>query len=161
MTKELDYYARRAAKGLMTRREFVGKAAALGVTAAVANTMLAQAVEAAGPVTGGTFKMGVQGGESTNSQDPASWASDVPISGGRCWGETLVEVGADGSVNGFVAESWEGSADAKTWRFKVRQGIEFSNGKSVKIFENRTRGPYSGVSTIWLRPYSPNPAFIA
>ena len=131
MTKQLDYYAKRAAKGLMTRREFVGKAAALGVTAAVANSMLAQAVHAAGPVKGGSFKMGVQGGESTNSQDPATWASDVPIAGGRLWGEPLIEVGPDGSLGGLVAESWEGSADAKTWRFKVRNGIEFSNGKSV------------------------------
>lgn len=131
MTKELDFYAKQASKGLITRREFVGKAAALGVTAAVANTMLASAVEAAGPVKGGTFKMGVQGGESTNSQDPATWASDVPIAGGRLWGEPLVEVGPDGSLGGLVAESWESSADAKTWRFKVRNGIEFSNGKTV------------------------------
>ena len=130
MTKELDYYARRAAKGLMSRREFMGKAAALGVTAAVANSMFASIAEAA-PTAGGTFKMGVQGGESTNSQDPATWASDVPIAGGQLWGEGLIEVEPDGSLSGLVAESWEGSSDAKTWRFKVRQGIEFSNGKSV------------------------------
>jgi len=131
MTDQLDYYKTRVTAGKMTRREFMGKAAALGVSAAVAGTLFADAAHAAGPVKGGTFKMGVQGGESTNSQDPASWASDVPIAGGRQWGEPLVEVGPDGQLGGLVAESWEGSSDAKTWRFKVRNGIEFSNGKAV------------------------------
>ncbi|MEM8579359.1 MAG: ABC transporter substrate-binding protein [Pseudomonadota bacterium] len=130
MTKELEFYSKQVARGDMTRREFMGKAAALGVSAAVASGMLATRVDAA-PVAGGSYKMGVQGGESTNSQDPATWASDVPIAGGGLWGETLVQVEADGSVGGRVAESWEGSADAKTWRFKVRQGIEFSNGQAV------------------------------
>ena len=131
MTQELKHHAASVAKGLMTRRDFMGRAAALGVTAAAASTMLASAVRAAGPVKGGSFKMGVQGGESTNSQDPATWASDVPIAGGRCWSETLVEVGADGSVEGLVAESWESSPDAQVWRFKIRDGVEFSNGKTV------------------------------
>lgn len=131
MSKELEYLSRKVTKGLMSRREFMGRAAALGVTAAVASTMLANAARAAGPVAGGTYRMGVQGGESTNSQDPASWASDVPIAGGGCWGETLAEVTPDGGLKGLIAESWEGSADAKTWRFKIRQGVEFSNGKTV------------------------------
>jgi peptide/nickel transport system substrate-binding protein len=131
MSNELKLLSKEVAAGAMTRREFMGKAAALGVTAAVASTMLADAAYAAGPVAGGTFKMGVQGGESTNSQDPATWASDVPIAGGYCWGEPLANVEPDGSLAGRVAESWEGSADAKTWRFKVRQGITFSNGQAV------------------------------
>ncbi|MEM6371883.1 MAG: ABC transporter substrate-binding protein, partial [Pseudomonadota bacterium] len=130
MSKELQKLSARVTAGAMTRREFMSRAAALGVSAAVATTFLAQPAKAA-PVAGGTFKMGVQGGESTNSQDPATWASDVPIAGGQLWGEGLVEVEADGSLTGLVAESWEGTADAKTWRFKVRQGITFSNGQAV------------------------------
>lgn len=130
MSKELEFLSTKVTAGLMSRREFMGKAAALGITAAVANTMLADAARAATPVKGGTFRMGVQGGESTNSQDPATWASDVPIAGGFCWGEMLVYPGPNG-LEPMVAESWEGSADAKTWRFKVRQGIQFSNGQAV------------------------------
>ncbi|MEO0938015.1 MAG: ABC transporter substrate-binding protein [Pseudomonadota bacterium] len=130
MTKQLEYYSKQVARGDMTRREFMGKAAALGVSAVVASSMLATQAKAT-PVAGGDYRMGVQGGESTNSQDPASWASDVPISAGGLWGETLVQVQPDGSAAGQVAESWESSADAKTWRFKVRNGIAFSNGKPV------------------------------
>ena len=131
MNDELKNLTGKVAKGTMTRREFVARAAALGVTAAVANTMLAKQAQADGhakPVAGGTFRMGVQGGESTNTQDPASWASDVPIAIGQLWGETLVEVEPDGSLIGLVAESWEGSADAKTWTFKIREGATFSTG---------------------------------
>lgn len=119
-------------EGVMTRREFVSRAAALGVTAAVANSMLAGAAHAqATPVVGGTFRMGIQGGESTSTQDPALWASQVPLAIGRWWGEPMVEVTADGQLEGLVVESWEGSDDAKTWRFKVREGIKFSNGQPV------------------------------
>ena len=66
MSNELDFYAARVAKGQMSRREFMSKAAALGVSAAVAGSVWTNSAHAA-PVAGGTFKMGVQGGESTNS----------------------------------------------------------------------------------------------
>jgi peptide/nickel transport system substrate-binding protein len=48
--------------GRLSRRAFIGHAAALGVTAAAANTRLADAVMAAGPVRGGTLRIGLQGG---------------------------------------------------------------------------------------------------
>lgn len=134
MKDQLKKLSTAVANGVMTRREFVARAAALGVTAAVANSMLASTASADGhakPVAGGTFRMGVQGGESTNTQDPALWASDVPIAVGQLWGETLVEVTASGDVEGLVAESWEGSADAKVWRFTIRDGITFSSGAAV------------------------------
>ena len=41
MDDQLKHMTGQVAKGTMTRREFVGRAAALGVTAAVANSMLA------------------------------------------------------------------------------------------------------------------------
>ncbi|UWR21570.1 ABC transporter substrate-binding protein [Sulfitobacter sp. S190] len=134
MKDQLQSMTAKVAAGAMTRRDFIARAAALGVTAAVANSMLAQAAQADGhakPVAGGTFRMGAQGGESTNTQDPASWASDVPILIGRLWGETLVRVEPTGELSGLVAESWEGSADAKTWTFTVRNGITFSDGSEV------------------------------
>ena len=131
MKDQLEYLAGRVTAGKMSRRAFIGKATALGVSSTVASTMFAEAIEASGPVKGGTFRMGIQGGESTNTQDPALYASHVPLAGGRQWGETLVEVTSTGDLDPLIAESWEGSADAKTWRFKIRQGVEFHNGKTV------------------------------
>lgn len=131
MTNQLDYYARRAALGLMNRREFVGRAMALGATAAAANTMLASAVRAAGPQKGGTIRIGAQGGATTDSLDPAPAANFVATQVNLLWGEPLVSLNDDGGLDGRVAESFEGSADAKTWRFKLRPGITFSNGQAV------------------------------
>ena len=131
MNNELKYLSERVTKGLMTRREFVGKAAALGVTAAVANTMLSSAAHAAGPVRGGSIKIGSSGGESTNTLDPALTASEVPLDNLRHLYETLVDVSPDGTLENRMAESVEASADAKTWAFKIRKGIEFHNGKTM------------------------------
>ncbi|MGB7241547.1 MAG: ABC transporter substrate-binding protein [Sulfitobacter sp.] len=131
MNDQLKHMTTQVAKGMMTRREFVGRAAALGVTAAVANTMLASSAKAAGPVKGGTMKMGIQGGESTNSMDPALAASMVPTVNLRNAFDTLVNVAPDGSIENRLAESVEASADAKIWNFKIRKGVEFHNGKTM------------------------------
>lgn len=131
MTDKLYFYAGRAATGWMTRREFMGRAAALGVSAAVATTIYADAVRAAGPQKGGTIRMGLQGGSTTDSLDPALSTNQVALMAIRLWGEPLVELADDGGLQGKVAESFEGSADARTWRFKLRQGITFSNGQAV------------------------------
>jgi len=131
MSKELEYFSKKVARGLMDRRAFMGRAAALGVSASMATGIMAHADAHASPVKGGTLKAGMQGGESTNSLDPATWASDVPVSYGRMFGDTLVEVSPEGEIDFRLAESVEASADAKTWNFKIREGIEFHNGKTL------------------------------
>ena len=131
MKDQLDYLKVRAAMGRITRREFMGRAAALGMTAAAANTLLAGAVRAAGPQKGGTIKVGVEGGSSSDSLDPALSTNTTMGTVTRLWGEPLVELANDGGLDGRVAESWEGSADASVWTFKIRKGITFSNGKEV------------------------------
>ena len=52
MKEQLDFYADRVTAGKMSRREFIGKATALGLTTALASTMYADAVYAAGPKKG-------------------------------------------------------------------------------------------------------------
>jgi peptide/nickel transport system substrate-binding protein len=131
MSNELEYLSRRVAAGRMSRRDFLGRAAALGVTATFANTLLTSAVRAAGPVRGGILKAGLVGGESTNSLDPATFASQVPYSFGRSWGELLVELSEDGTLENRIAEEFGSSPDAKTWTFKIRKDVEFHNGKTV------------------------------
>jgi peptide/nickel transport system substrate-binding protein len=131
MSEQLNFYSGRVTAGKMTRREFMGKAAALGVSAAMASTMFADAARAQSAVKGGTLKMGIQGGESTNSLDPALAASTVPLVNLRSFGDCLVNVGPDGGIQNRLAESVEASSDAKTWMFKIRKGVEFHNGKTL------------------------------
>ena len=131
MQDHIDYLKWRVGAGKMSRREFIGRASALGLTAALANTMYAGAVHAAGPQKGGTLRVGLQGGSSSDSLDPALATNQVALSVIRLWGEPLVELSDDGGIEGKVAESFEGSADAGTWTFKLRNGITFSNGQPV------------------------------
>ncbi len=131
MSNELNYLLKRAARGLMSRREFVGRAGALGVSAAVASSMLATAARAEGPVKGGLLRAGMQGGESTNTLDPALAASEVPFAVNMLWGEMLVDVNAKGEIDYRIAEEISASADATEWKFKIRSGVEFHDGKTV------------------------------
>ncbi|NVO54456.1 ABC transporter substrate-binding protein [Rhodobacteraceae bacterium B1Z28] len=131
MNEQLNHMAGQVTAGKMTRRDFMGKAAALGVSAAIASTMFADAARAAGPKKGGTMKVGMLGGESTNTLDPAPAATQVPGMVLRLYGDQIVDVDADGNISSRLAESVEGSADAKTWNFKVRKDVEFHNGKTV------------------------------
>ena len=131
MSNELEFLSHRVARGKLDRRAFLSRAAALGVSATFANSLLASAARAAGPVKGGVLKAGLVGGESTNSLDPALFMTQVPFAFGKMWGELIVELAPDGSLEQRIAEEIGSSDDAKVWTLKIRDGIEFHNGKTV------------------------------
>jgi peptide/nickel transport system substrate-binding protein len=128
---KLDSALRQAVKGRITRREFTQLALASGVSLAAANSMFSTA-HAAEPKKGGTLKIGVGHGATTDSMDPGTYPDQ--FTGTALWGtlaNSLTEIDADGNVIGDVAESFEPSDGAKKWVFKVRKGITFHNGKAV------------------------------
>ena len=43
--------------------------------------------------------------------------------------ETLTKINADGTVSPLLAESWEVSPDLRTYTFRLRKGVKFSNGE--------------------------------
>jgi len=131
MNDELRYLAARAAAGRLNRRAFLGRAAALGATSVAANTLLSGAARAAGPKNGGTLTMGLGGGQSTDSLDPALAASQVPYMYLQTAGDRLTDVAPDGSIMMKLAEEVSSSKDAKTWTFKIRKGVTFQNGKPL------------------------------
>jgi peptide/nickel transport system substrate-binding protein len=131
MSKELDFLSGRVVAGKLSRRDFLGRAAALGVTATFANSLLSSAAKAQAPVKGGVLKAGMQGGAATDSLDPATWSSQVPYFFGRQWGEQLVQIQADGTLQPALAEEWSASDDAMVWTFKIRKGVQFHNGKEM------------------------------
>ncbi len=130
MSDELDFLSRYVARGKLRRRDFLGRAAALGVSAAFANSLLASAARAEGPVKGGILKAGLVGGESTNSLDPALFMTQVPFAFGKQWGEMILEIAPDGTIENRIAEEVGSSDDAKVWTLKIRDGVEFHNGKT-------------------------------
>ncbi|MEO8243896.1 MAG: ABC transporter substrate-binding protein [bacterium] len=131
MSNELNHILAAAAKGKISRREFVGRAGAMGVSAAMAGSMLATAARAEGPVKGGVIRAGIQGGQSTDSLDPALATADVAFMNNLTWGEGLVEVGSDGTLGMRLAEEVSSNADATQWMFKIRKGVEYHNGATV------------------------------
>ena len=68
---ELDYWNRRLIKGAISRREFMGRAAALGASSLAISAILASAdaVAADAPKNGGVLKLGLAGGSTTDSLD--------------------------------------------------------------------------------------------
>ncbi|MER8504894.1 ABC transporter substrate-binding protein [Mesorhizobium sp. M0195] len=130
MSQELDYLTRRVAAGRLSRREFLGRATALGVSAAFTNSLLAGAAMSQTPKRGGILRAGLAGGAATDSLDPAK-AIEVMSFFVKCWGEYLVALKADGALENRLAEEIGSSKDAKVWTFKMRQGVEFHNGKTV------------------------------
>ncbi|MDG3579736.1 ABC transporter substrate-binding protein [Rhizobium sp. YJ-22] len=128
---ELSYLSGLVAKGRMSRRDFLGRSAALGVGLAAAGSLLSTAARAQGPVRGGTIRLGMQGGASTDSLDPGLATNQVAAIVCHLWGETLVWLAPDGSPIPVLAEGWSASPDAKTWTFKIRKGVQFHNGKTL------------------------------
>jgi peptide/nickel transport system substrate-binding protein len=131
MTDLLDHMIARVRAGRLSRREFVGRATAMGVSAGLASALFSGAARAAEPKKGGLIRVGMQGGESTNSLDPALAASEVPFAVNMTWGEMLVDVGATGEIQYRIAEEISANADATEWKFKIRAGVEFHDGKTV------------------------------
>jgi peptide/nickel transport system substrate-binding protein len=120
-----------AAQGKLNRRDFMKKAAALGLAIPFAGTFLSQSVQAATPKSGGHLVVGVTG-SSTDSLDPATWAGHLLPTFGKTWGETLVEPHpSDKSPVPVLAESWDVDSSASKWVFNIRKGVTFHNGQEM------------------------------
>ena len=119
------------AKGKITRREFVSRLSALGLTVAISPTLFARTGMAAIPKKGGVFRMGLMGGSTTDSLDPGVMNDTVPISLNWSTRNALVEVDHKGEAIPELAETWEAAPGAKNWTFKLRKGVEFHNGKTM------------------------------
>ncbi len=130
---ELDYWQSRLKKGAISRREFMGRAAALGASSLAISTMLASAASAAAetPKKGGALRLGLGGGSTTDSWDIGSYNDSVMISAAHGVFSGLVEWAQDGKPKPDLADRIEPSKDAKEWVFNLRKGVKFSNGKEV------------------------------
>ncbi|MER9751570.1 ABC transporter substrate-binding protein [Mesorhizobium sp. M0140] len=131
MTNKTRFFSEIVAYGEMSRRGFLGRAATIGVSVAVANSLFTPSARAERPVKGGVLKAGMQGGAATDSLDPAIFESQVSYFFGRQWGEQLVQIDAKRELQPALAEEWDASEDAKIWTFKIRKGVQFHNGKEM------------------------------
>ena len=114
-----------------TRRDFLARLSALGITAALSPAVLVTPAEAVKPPKGGRFRLGMAGGSTTDSLDPATITDAMAYNINWQIRNSLVEVDYEGNLIPELAESWEATADAAQWIFKLRKGVEFSNGKAL------------------------------
>ena len=129
--KRLDELKRALRLGTISRREFLAQATALGLTAGFATSLLGGTAHAATPKKGGRLRIGRGHGSTTDVLDPGVSTNGftmMQIFGTR---NCLTELDNTGKLIPELAESWEVSADAAEWRFKLRKGVEFHNGKSM------------------------------
>lgn len=128
--KLINRLAEAARKGGISRRSFMHYSLAAGMTATGA-TGLWTTQAAAAPQKGGTFRWGIHDGNTGDTHDPGTYVTRTMIYLAHTHRSYLTMINGDGSLGSDLATSWEGSAEASQWTFKLNENASFHSGKKV------------------------------
>ncbi|NDR58120.1 ABC transporter substrate-binding protein [Aliiruegeria sabulilitoris] len=124
----INRIARAARTGRISRRDFINTSIAAGLTATTA-TGLWTTKAAAQPKSGGSFRWGLHDGNTSDTHDPGTYVSRQMIYLAHTHRSYLTMINGDGSLGPDLADSWEASADASEWTFKLSENASFHSGK--------------------------------
>ena len=127
--EKLEYLLR---EGKISRRKFITQVSAFGLMAAVSPSLLSSRAMAATPKKGGRFIQGLATGSTTDSLDCATFPDNGIVILNWQLRNNLVEIDHKDEPIPELAESWEATPDATQWRFQLRKGVEFHNGKTLE-----------------------------
>lgn len=125
-------YLLKAPDNTISRRSFLLSSAGAGIAAVgLGNSLFPTTAKAAPKKRGGSVRVAKGHGSTSDTLDPGTYASSYMIAVSYGINGFLTGVGTDGQIEPELAEDWEASEDAKSWRFKLRDGVVFHNGKMV------------------------------
>lgn len=116
----------------LNRRTFLSGSSLAGLSAGLLPGLwpgLARAADT--PVSGGTLRLGMSGGSSTDTLDPRTLTDWVPVNVCYQIYNGLVEIDEHNNAIPELLDSWEAKPGAAEWTFNVRKGVTFSNGKTL------------------------------
>lgn len=127
-------------RGVMSRREFIRCATLIGMTAGTAYAMAGSTAPAMAAETlpfpavdpgakrGGILRIGQMVGK---MHDPATYSWNEMSNQTRPILEYLTMIGPDNVVRPMLVDSWQPSADLRTWTLHVRSGVTWHNGDEL------------------------------
>ncbi len=113
----------------LSRRDFMVQASVAGLTVAAASTLWTEQVAAATPKKGGTFRLGLHDGNTSDTHDPGTYLSVGHIQLAHTHRSYLTEITSENGLGPDMATSWSASDDAKSWVFELNKDATFHNGK--------------------------------
>jgi peptide/nickel transport system substrate-binding protein len=133
---EINEDIKEVASSAISRRRFVQGAAAVTAGAAVVGLAACGGSESEGETADTTPAEVKPLRIATGKQEHV--AAPWETSGGSLFilsmvGEWLTWQLPDGSLEPRIAESWTASEDAKSWTFKIRQGVMFNDGTPLTV----------------------------
>lgn len=131
----IDSYVRQLGAGSLSRRQFVRRLAALGLSVPFSESIVATSsrkAAAATPVKGGRLRMAFTEASQKEHWDPARRYSRMMNGRNNSVYNTLVNVTPDLKAAPGLAESWEANQAADDWVFRLRKGVEFHDGRSLR-----------------------------
>jgi len=139
---------------MITRRKLISRLVGGGIAFSVASQIADKALAA--DRRGGSVRLGLNGGNTSDSLDPALPQDVFMASLGSAVRERLVEIDEDGRPAPALAEEWDLSANADALSFRLRKGVQFHNGKPVttddiiaSINHHRGEGSKSPIKTLF------------